>query len=872
MFDVLQPVAAHLAVLVGDAASERGAPLIRETLQRFGNEAPRIVVVTAPQIGMLSPQPMPAGAALLTPEGGMVECARRLRALLDRLQSADASQSSLQELTDATSRKATAANATKPKSVSSIGTVAAKPPAVETQSGETTPAVVARAKPRPSPSNVDLQPSAADDPELVLEADEPPAPAAQAAVQPAEERRAAAVTPAAGVAKPAFAPAQNVTEPVQVPGAARPWGAKNVSTPVQAPAPAARGFVQTKDLSVPLQAAGATKNVSVPVQAPSAAVPRTARAKDVSAPVHAPGAPKSQTHDIDSLLRVAGAGEPRTARAKDVSAPLQPAGVAPEPRATRAKDVSVPVQAPGTASPGPAQPADANVPVPDTSVMARQKQQTLHGHAPVSIAALAAGGAVGVEVRLRTSTQSMKQVTPPSAAGPERPVAEQAEAQQPAPAVSKQSTSKFQAPTSRPNQSSSTFEAARAAQPKPPAAAPEAEFDLAFGEALEAIESNRPDSKLVASSDQVSTSMSLDADEPEIVVSMQPAMSLQPETIEIAAASIEPPVVSFSASPSRDSLEAPTPIAISIPASDEASMRPAAASRSRRSASRYVWTAVFVVVLGGGAALAMRMLQPGARQERTVAAFGTLEHAAAIAQVKPQPSAAPGAVALAQPAVAPAAGAVVPSTGAGAQREPSNAAHSAIAAAGPVATPPIEGAEPGLHDQANQDLAADPAVALPDAIAAKPASDDSPLAAVVAANTDDESPESDSADSTDDAVAPNPAVVRAERLADEGLGWIKEGRFGLAEASYLRSLRAFPSYPRALAGLVRVHIARQDGAEAVRWAKRLTKRQSSRAQNHLLLGDAQALRGDTKAARKAWTRAARLGSLTARSRLRSAKT
>ena len=58
-----------------------------------------------------------------------------------------------------------------------------------------------------------------------------------------------------------------------------------------------------------------------------------------------------------------------------------------------------------------------------------------------------------------------------------------------------------------------------------------------------------------------------------------------------------------------------------------------------------------------------------------------------------------------------------------------------------------------------------------------------------------------------------------------------------------------------------------DGVEAVRWAKRLATRQPSRAQNHLLLGDAQALRGDAKAALRAWSKAARNGSASARARL-----
>lgn len=54
----------------------------------------------------------------------------------------------------------------------------------------------------------------------------------------------------------------------------------------------------------------------------------------------------------------------------------------------------------------------------------------------------------------------------------------------------------------------------------------------------------------------------------------------------------------------------------------------------------------------------------------------------------------------------------------------------------------------------------------------------------------------------------------------------------------MRALKAWPNYPRALAGVVRVHLARKDGAEAVRWAKRLVSVQPKRSNNQLLLGDA----------------------------------
>jgi Tfp pilus assembly protein PilF len=95
---------------------------------------------------------------------------------------------------------------------------------------------------------------------------------------------------------------------------------------------------------------------------------------------------------------------------------------------------------------------------------------------------------------------------------------------------------------------------------------------------------------------------------------------------------------------------------------------------------------------------------------------------------------------------------------------------------------------------------------------------------------------------------------------------LREGRYGLAEGMYMKALQEVPEFPAALADLVRVHLARRDGKEAVRWAERLVAKQDGPL-HQLLLGDAQALRGNTGAAQGAWTKAAKGGNKTARQRL-----
>src|SRR5262249_45234155 len=111
-------------------------------------------------------------------------------------------------------------------------------------------------------------------------------------------------------------------------------------------------------------------------------------------------------------------------------------------------------------------------------------------------------------------------------------------------------------------------------------------------------------------------------------------------------------------------------------------------------------------------------------------------------------------------------------------------------------------------------------------------------------------------------------LARANTLVDQGHALFKHGRLGLAEAEYMKAIDLWPDFPRALAGLTRVHLQRKDGSEAVRWSKRLVAKEPKSGQNQLLLGDAYALRGDHTNARAAWQQAVRYANSTARKRIK----
>lgn len=112
----------------------------------------------------------------------------------------------------------------------------------------------------------------------------------------------------------------------------------------------------------------------------------------------------------------------------------------------------------------------------------------------------------------------------------------------------------------------------------------------------------------------------------------------------------------------------------------------------------------------------------------------------------------------------------------------------------------------------------------------------------------------------------DPARARANFYVNAGHRLRKQGRLGMAEASYLKALQALPTYARAVSGLVEVHLTRRDGVEALRWAKKLIALQPKRGAHQRLLGDAYAVTGQKDQARSAWAQAVRLGDRVARSR------
>jgi hypothetical protein len=1039
----------ELVVLVADAANERGMPVVRAITARFGAEAPPILVVCAPQLAALSAQPMPAGAAVLTPRGGMIECARRIRGVLAGLRSGALAQSTLQQLAD---------DASQPTAAS------LRPRAAPAQRAASLPAAAPRQR---------VQISASIDSAAV--------PAPSGSLQPTAASRAQAVSGAKDRVPPPTAAGAFGTPPA---GGGSPAAVREHSRQHQ---PTLRGHVSKQLDDVPGSPDAAFEvKWSEPAGASSGATEiASSRGKvQSSAGFKPPQRPAS--------LRVEGS-QPSAEPAVHVDADIEIQWSEPAPASSSADDIAGSRRAPAIAAPSPAAsgaPASAAAlldrmrsdatQVATARVQGRPQSSQSNDRLPVSLAAFAEGGkTVGAELRIQTAPRSSASASmpavQPSVAG-EQPRSRQISttstpAVQPGAANERRSrqlstagtpavhpSSANEQPRSRQVSTTGTpaVRASAVAAQRPPSdevrpstpqleqtaaelqppmrraaitSAPEFEAAVAGAEAANRLEKAHARAPRVA---EVSSTAAFSA----AAVAPHPtgldAAGMPPEASGAAVTS--PPT------PRRvDGFESPTPISISIPARTSAeaaspgelvdaselgeelddvasSARSSAQSfdaafaRRLRISRRQLWAAAGVLALGGSLWLAMPWLGGRKAADQTsTAALGSLQQAngaqanvavvpgaavpadgarAALAANAPpgaklapaappsptpptgspssaqpsasllaasstvSPSSAPSATAAMPPAAlepaapaatsasaagsaqpaAPAAGGVadpdvhsdaardtehapLPQAGLAGGAQPAAASQQLSAAARGIAvgasaahsenargvdgvatvegtrTNGVAGSTPALGTGL-QPLAA-AAVAVPASSAARSenangvdrtptaqaapptgrAGASSPLAAAPQPSAADdasaEDPEPENAGDADPALSP--ARVRADRFADTGLSLAKQGRFGLAEASYLKALHALPNYPRALAGLVRVHLQRNDGAEAFRWAKRLVNKQPNRARNQLLLGDAQALRGNAKAARVAWTRAARNGSVAARARLRNAK-
>ncbi len=110
-------------------------------------------------------------------------------------------------------------------------------------------------------------------------------------------------------------------------------------------------------------------------------------------------------------------------------------------------------------------------------------------------------------------------------------------------------------------------------------------------------------------------------------------------------------------------------------------------------------------------------------------------------------------------------------------------------------------------------------------------------------------------------------IAQAARLTSQGNSFFDKGLLRTARARYLGAVNASPAYPRALAGLSRLELARGHAEQAVGYAERLVRSKPAPATYWVLLGDAYASAHMPGKAHEAWTRAMRRGSHIARLRL-----
>jgi tetratricopeptide (TPR) repeat protein len=115
------------------------------------------------------------------------------------------------------------------------------------------------------------------------------------------------------------------------------------------------------------------------------------------------------------------------------------------------------------------------------------------------------------------------------------------------------------------------------------------------------------------------------------------------------------------------------------------------------------------------------------------------------------------------------------------------------------------------------------------------------------------------------ASASDPATAASEAKAGEAA--LRKGELALAESRFHRALQAQRTNADALAGLAQIQFERGDYDKAVRFATRAADAAPRSARIHILLGDAHFKVLAYDAARRAYERAAQLGSSTAPSRL-----
>ncbi|HKP60519.1 MAG TPA: hypothetical protein VJV78_27520, partial [Polyangiales bacterium] len=214
-------LAPDLMLLAGDAANDRGAAVLGQL-----GQAPALVIC-APEVAGLAPQtPTPRHVGYLPPEGGVTECARRVRALIELFSEEGLATCSMQQFADTVSSRAqaspttikvsiptkpatpSAASAPRPKITLQGATVSASPTAVSAKAPPATAAptstrgAIARANPAPAaPQTTAAARPAAAAPAQAAPAIQPQPAQAKSVAKPAPIAQAAA--PSVAVSQPA---------------------------------------------------------------------------------------------------------------------------------------------------------------------------------------------------------------------------------------------------------------------------------------------------------------------------------------------------------------------------------------------------------------------------------------------------------------------------------------------------------------------------------------------------------------------------------------------------------------------------------------------------------------------------------------------